>query len=561
MVNSKAPGEGSVFFAARVSAHAFAHPAVWASVLLLLVNDHVLKGAFPSFWTGKLSDFAGLFFAPFLFIPLLALLLSPLHLPPARAADLGYGLVGAVFAAIKLSPTLNAYAAAWTSAVLGRSAAFALDPTDGIALLALVPSRWLWGRIARAAQGRRSPPPRLAWAGWSLAMLAFLATTPCPPIPMVYRAMVRDGRIYAGVGGRSEMVWVASADDGATWEWVKDPPPALRDQAPRLDWPIVRCLPDRPDLCYRIPGPGRIEKSADGGRTWSTAWAPPWGREEFRQRFLSGCSKPRIDEGPYDLAPDIEGERIRWIVAMGTEGIMILNPDGSWRLVGIEASAILSSGYRWQIHIVPAPYAAKDIQEAVNITTGEFLIIILPGASLSYSVLSLWRIRRLRAWLKPIRSVSPAFLLGACIGLGLGLLIFFIQLFIHYDDRTRGLIMLILIATLIANSHYICLFSICLIALGVALLKWWILHRTSPRPGIVWAAHGATLGVALGIGLGAWGFFIAWAMGWIPRYDMAAALALAWTIALWIVYFLWRPESMEMPLRIEDMTSKEIGGS
>jgi len=42
------------------------HPATLISISLLLFNDHVLKIAAPSPLTGKLSDFAGLFFFPFL---------------------------------------------------------------------------------------------------------------------------------------------------------------------------------------------------------------------------------------------------------------------------------------------------------------------------------------------------------------------------------------------------------------------------------------------------------------------------------------------------------------
>ena len=43
-----------------------AHPAWIGALLLLLINDHVLKGAglLPGWVTGKLSDLAGLFVAP-----------------------------------------------------------------------------------------------------------------------------------------------------------------------------------------------------------------------------------------------------------------------------------------------------------------------------------------------------------------------------------------------------------------------------------------------------------------------------------------------------------------
>jgi hypothetical protein len=49
---------------ARVPADSLLHLVPIAAILLLLVNDHVLKGAYPGWITGKLSDVAGLIFFP-----------------------------------------------------------------------------------------------------------------------------------------------------------------------------------------------------------------------------------------------------------------------------------------------------------------------------------------------------------------------------------------------------------------------------------------------------------------------------------------------------------------
>src|SRR5688572_14818396 len=51
----------------------FLHPWPLAAVILLAVNDHVLKGSglLPNWLTGKLSDFAGLFLFPLLVTALL----------------------------------------------------------------------------------------------------------------------------------------------------------------------------------------------------------------------------------------------------------------------------------------------------------------------------------------------------------------------------------------------------------------------------------------------------------------------------------------------------------
>src|SRR5437762_1943110 len=46
---------------------ALASPLSLAAIAILLINDHLLKQVWPSFLTGKLSDFAGLYFAPVVF--------------------------------------------------------------------------------------------------------------------------------------------------------------------------------------------------------------------------------------------------------------------------------------------------------------------------------------------------------------------------------------------------------------------------------------------------------------------------------------------------------------
>lgn len=45
---------------------AMLHPAILVAVALLILNDHVFKAQWPSWWTGKLSDVAGLAMFPLL---------------------------------------------------------------------------------------------------------------------------------------------------------------------------------------------------------------------------------------------------------------------------------------------------------------------------------------------------------------------------------------------------------------------------------------------------------------------------------------------------------------
>jgi len=80
------------------------HPVVLGSVLLLFVNDHVLKATSPSWLTGKLSDVAGLIATPLLLQALIEVLRGA-RLPRGRSLPLALCcLVGASFTAMELIP-------------------------------------------------------------------------------------------------------------------------------------------------------------------------------------------------------------------------------------------------------------------------------------------------------------------------------------------------------------------------------------------------------------------------------------------------------------------------
>ncbi len=90
-----------------VAGEGLLHPVALAAVLLLVVNDHVLKSACPSAITGKLSDFAGLAFFPLFLQALwevgLRLRGQPVH-HSWRVLFVAALLTAAVFTALQLSP-------------------------------------------------------------------------------------------------------------------------------------------------------------------------------------------------------------------------------------------------------------------------------------------------------------------------------------------------------------------------------------------------------------------------------------------------------------------------
>jgi hypothetical protein len=168
------------------------HPLPIAAVLLLLANDHLLKGAglLPNWLTGKLSDVAGLFFFPILLTRLAQSCVhcatSQLSRPPPGArlhlalAALSVGLTAAVFTILKLSATAcTLLAAVWCTIVC--------DPTDPLALPALVAA---YVYIKRTAQYPKTDSVQLRqrWSerAWlCVAALASVATAPPHRPPFV----------------------------------------------------------------------------------------------------------------------------------------------------------------------------------------------------------------------------------------------------------------------------------------------------------------------------------------------------------------------------------------
>jgi hypothetical protein len=141
------------------------HPLWLSSLLLLVLNDHVLKGAglLPTVVTGKLSDFAGLLVAPALFAALVGVRSS-------RGWWLTHAAVGVVFSAIQVSPEI---AALWSQAMAAFGVPWVIvcDPSDLIAL----PMLLLGGRnFARAM--RRTAVSNLRRSGEWTAVAVGLAS-------------------------------------------------------------------------------------------------------------------------------------------------------------------------------------------------------------------------------------------------------------------------------------------------------------------------------------------------------------------------------------------------
>ena len=127
------------------SLRALASPVSVVGLQVLVLNDHVLKQAWPGVVTGKLSDVAGLVVAPLL----LTVGLAAVGL--RRPCTWACALTAAGFTAVKVSTAAAAVVGGWWS-LTGFPTVMRADPTDLLALPA-VPLAWL-GTAGSVGNGR-----------------------------------------------------------------------------------------------------------------------------------------------------------------------------------------------------------------------------------------------------------------------------------------------------------------------------------------------------------------------------------------------------------------------
>ncbi len=151
---------------------AFTHPMWWIAVALLVINDHLLKGAhmLSVEITGKLSDFAGLMVAPVLIAVLL-------QARSRRAFLATHLLVGVTFSTINLSPSAAKLFATATT-VTPWPWDITVDPSDLIALPMLGIS---WLLFAPWSAQTTLIYPALTQIGLICGAVACMATSPRYP--------------------------------------------------------------------------------------------------------------------------------------------------------------------------------------------------------------------------------------------------------------------------------------------------------------------------------------------------------------------------------------------
>lgn len=297
-----------------------AHPLSLAAIGLLMLNDHLLRWMWPSWWTGKVGDFAWLLFAPFMLAAGLAWVL-PLK-DPARerwSIGLAVGGVGVVFVMFKLIGGFVEMATRIFTYAFHTPVLITRDPSDLVALPSLLLAYFLWTRTAT--------PTRFSLRGWIALPLAALLTLANAGLPDLGISCFSEsnGTIYAG----SSFTAYASNDGGITWK-------------PEEMMPEVSCGPDftseqnwtevpgpQQGTIYRFRSGDNIEVSTDSGSTWQLA------RElstisEARQLYYLKSRQGYTQYEPGPLAAIADPQTGNMLFAMSHQGVLVHTASGKW---------------------------------------------------------------------------------------------------------------------------------------------------------------------------------------------------------------------------------------
>ncbi len=322
----------TVSFADRLAA--LASPVVTGSVLVLVVNDHVLKQQFPGWVTGKLSDVAG--------VALVALLIG-LILGRPRFSVMATALG---FVALKTVPGVAELAAPVLGGVTSR------DPTDVIAI-AILPFALNW--LTYRTEYRSISAHRVLASSCLLLSMFAIAATDCDGVTR--QSLVTDGSsIWVGetraydpatsisttdAGG---MTWLRSIDGGLTF--VASSPPVQTATTEQTEV----CLST--GTCVRVIADEWVEERRPGG-----IWKPAYGFGRAERTSLGLDLKDRCGRTTKFSAVVVTktsvGESV--VVQMGEQGLLYRSPAGRWEQRAVGAAKPSVAGTTAPVHSPQVP--------------------------------------------------------------------------------------------------------------------------------------------------------------------------------------------------------------
>lgn len=312
----------------RTGLRALASPLAACSLVVLALNDHVLKQAWPGWVTGKLSDVAGLVLAPLLLG--LGLALLGVRRPVAWSS----GLVALGFAVTKTTAAGAAVVSAGWS-LTGVNTHIVADPTDLLALPAVLVASRLW-RQAESVPGRPRLSAVLGVALLPLGVLATAATGACDEDEGVRFVAAVSGRLSEGDQQRQRLL---AFQDHSAWRVVDATGTistlSMTDRD-RLGDPATYgagCAADALH-CWRVESVNDVvEVSSDGGRSWSAELSFPADQQAAALENVEKSCGEEPFAGLGDLAVLDTPDGPMVLVAAGRAGAWLRSVPGEWRLV------------------------------------------------------------------------------------------------------------------------------------------------------------------------------------------------------------------------------------
>ncbi|MEV4276352.1 hypothetical protein [Actinoplanes xinjiangensis] len=376
------------------------HPVTVTALALLIINDHLLKSAWPGWVTGKLSDAAGMVLAPPL-LAALAGLIAP-RLPFRRVAAAAIVTVGAGFIMVKLwGYGAQLASEAWS---LITPSLVRADPSDLLACPFLALAWWTAGRPLEGVRARRWMRA-LRLAVVLPAALFGVAATSATPTPTATAVVVEGDAVYLVAHDEGHApAWSVSRDGGRTFVDT-DPLPAWRrpgDPGASASYGVAPsapvavgtsdCARSTPVICYRVADENRIAvESRTGDGPWQEYWSlsrAQW--SALKQGYPYEDSTHLSSNGLAVL--DVPGGHVL-VVANGRDGFAVRDEAGSWRRIGFPA--LPDDEAPLDLPDADAPVITDDTPGVAALSLGAFLSgLVLTCAGVQRAV----RAGRSRAW-------------------------------------------------------------------------------------------------------------------------------------------------------------------
>jgi len=292
------------------------HPLTILSLIILFVNDWFLRLYTPSWLTGKIGDFAWLFFFPIGLAAVLSILI-PAHL--LKKEDIvkfsAFIITGLIFTLPKTIPPINQALNQFLESMLKLSINIRRDPSDLLALFSLGLAWKFWD----LDDSRLPSSANLGWLSLQFALLLTLANAPAPDYGIDTLEIV-DGQVFA----YSSYYRFLSEDGGMTWETLEYDYPA-DDSGGRSESGLIR---------YEFILGEYIKISKDGGKTFPFAYSLVPTNQPLQLKYEQRKGSPIYRPGPLDTVVDPRSGNI--IFAMGHEGILVFSTNNTWEWVSIK---------------------------------------------------------------------------------------------------------------------------------------------------------------------------------------------------------------------------------